>query len=144
MAFRSMMRSVTFLTVMTLGAAASAHAQATDTIRSVPPVPPTGWSAPGLHLTLSAGFAALQTLDVVTTLRGVRNGSAVEANPLVGGLAERPAALIAVKGGLTAATLLSMNSLARKHPKAAALTMIALNAGTAFVVRSNFKIAVTR
>ena len=104
----------------------------------------TGWSAPPLRFSLATAFVGLQTLDVVTTLHGVRSGSAVEANPLVGNLADHPAALIAVKGALTAATVASIHTLSKKHPKGAALAMIVLNAGSAYVVRSNLRLTVTR
>ena len=105
---------------------------------------PTRWSATPLRVSLAASFVGLQALDVVTTLRGLHTGAAVEANPLVGNLANHPAALVAVKGSLTAATVASMNSLSKKHPKAAALAMIALNAGSALIVRSNLQIAIAR
>jgi hypothetical protein len=108
------------------------------------PLAQTAWSAPALRLSLTSAFVGLQALDVATTLHGVRSGSAVEANPLISGLTKSPAAFVAVKGALTAATVASVNSLARKHPKAAVLTMLALNAGSAFVVQSNFRVAITR
>src|SRR5262249_34160199 len=50
--------------------------------------PQTGWSAPALHVSLAAGFASLQALDTITTLHSVHGGTAVEANPLMGGLAQ--------------------------------------------------------
>jgi hypothetical protein len=150
------------ISVMTLvaGSAAAASAQTTDLetapdfvtapdrVTAPDPVtrpdlvtapPRTGWSAPALHVSLASGFVALQALDIATTLHGVHSGTAVEANPLVGPLADHPAALIGVKGGLTAATLLSMRALGRQHPRAAVLTMIGLNVGSAFVVRSNVR-----
>lgn len=102
---------------------------------------PTVWSAPALHISLSTSFAALQALDVATTLRAVHSGAGVEANPLVGGMADHPAALIGLKAGLTAATIASVRGLSKAHPKAAVLTMIGLNVGSAFVVRSNFGVA---
>lgn len=141
MACRSLIRRATLVVVMVGALAPAARAQALDPIY---PPKPTGWAAPALHTTLSTSFAILQTLDVATTLRGVSNGRAREANPLMGGLAQRPAALVGVKAGLTAATIFSMHSLSKTHPKAAVLTMLALNAGSAFVVRSNFRLAVSR
>jgi hypothetical protein len=104
--------------------------------------PPAGWSAPALHVSLATGFASLQALDTITTLRSVHGGTAVEANPLMGGLAQHPAAFVGLKAGLTTVTILSMRSLSRNHPKAAVLTLIALNAGSAYVVRSNFQVSV--
>ena len=104
--------------------------------------PQTGWSAPALHISLATGFASLQTLDTITTLHSVHGGTAVEANPVMGGLAQHPAAFVGVKAGLTTATILSMRSLSKNHPKAAVLMLIALNAGSAFVVRSNVQVSV--
>jgi uncharacterized protein DUF5658 len=105
---------------------------------------PAGWASPALQTTLLASFAALEALDAATTLRGIRLGRASEANPLMAGLAQHPAALVGVKAGLTAATIFSMRSLSKAHPKAAVLTMLALNAGSAFVVRSNFQLVLNR
>jgi hypothetical protein len=105
---------------------------------------PDRWSAPALHTSLAVSFAALQTLDAATTLRGIRLGRASEANPLMGGLAQHPAALVGLKAGLTAATILSMRGFSKTHPKAAVFTMLALNAGSAFVVRSNFRLVMSR
>lgn len=106
--------------------------------------PPDAWAAPALHTTLFTSFAVLQTLDVATTLRGIGLGRASEANPLMGGLAQHPAALVGVKAGLTAATIMSMRSMSKTHPKAAMITMLALNAGSALVVRSNFRMVMGR
>jgi hypothetical protein len=143
MAFRPMIRRGTCAAVLAVGLVVPASAQTVD---SLPPAPatPTGWSAPALHISLSASFASLQTLDVVTTLRSVHSGAAVEANPLVAGLARHPAALVGLKAGLTAATIVSMRGFAKAHPKAAALTLIGLNVGSAFVVGSNFRVSSAR
>jgi hypothetical protein len=103
--------------------------------------PATGWSAPALHMSLAATFVGLQAADAATTLYAVRSGKGIEVNPLVGGLANHPAALVAVKGALTTATVLSIRSLSKKHPKGAAFAMIGLNAASAFIVRSNLAIA---
>ncbi len=107
-------------------------------------MPSTGWSAPALQLSLTTAFASLQALDTATTLHSVRGGTGTEANPIMGGLAQHAAAFIGIKAGLTAATIMSMRGLSKNHPKAAALTLIVLNAGSAFVVGSNFRIAVQR
>ena len=110
---------------------------------AAPPLSPTPSGRP-LYLALTTAFVGLQALDTVTTLHGIHHGSAVEANPFVGGLAQHPAAFVAVKSALTAATVVSMNSLSKKHPKGALIAMLALNAGSAFVVRSNLQITMGR
>src|SRR4051812_46849359 len=143
MAFGPMTRGAVIAIVSALcvtAAAAPARAQS-PVLEEPAPVTPSAWSAPPLHVSLSTSFAALQALDVATTLRAVHSGAGVEANPLVGGLANHPAALIGLKAGLTAATIASVRSLSRTHPKAAVLTMIGLNVGSAFVVRSNLGVA---
>jgi hypothetical protein len=138
---KSTMSRSLVLTVMLFGSASAVHAQSLQTSE---PLPPSPWSAPALHISLTTAFVGLQALDVATTLRGVKNGSAVEANPLMAGLANRPMALVAVKSALTAATVASVHGLSRKHPKGAVLALIALNVGSAFVVRSNFRMTSTR
>ena len=136
MPFAPMTRLALFVALLG-GFAAPARAQDSNALLAQPR---TGWSAPALHVSLATAFAGLQALDTATTLHSVRTGTAVEANPLMGDLAKHPAALVGVKAGLTTATILSMRALSRNHPKAAVLTMIALNAGSAFVVGSNFRV----
>ena len=140
MAFRPM-SCVALIVTLISGFAVPAFAQDSSLALSRPR---TGWSAPALHASLSTAFAGLQALDTATTLSSVHARTAVEANPLMGDLAKRPAAFICLKAGLTMTTILSMRALSRNHPKAAVLTMIALNVGSAFVVGSNFRVALPR
>jgi hypothetical protein len=159
---------IVLLTLMAVGLRSAAFAQALDALESPaiartqvlelpePPAPrlqiresatlsrPTGWSAPALHASLAATFVGLQAVDVATTLHAVRSGKGIEANPLVGGLANHPAAFVAVKGALVTATVLSINSLSKKHPKGAVFAMIGLNAASAWIVRSNVNIVTAR
>ena len=102
---------------------------------------PSKWAAAPLQGGLAATFATLQMLDVVSTVNAVGSGRGVEANPMVGGLADHPAAFAAVKGAMTAATLVAMHHYSKKHPKAAVITMIAFNIGYSYIVSSNFRIA---
>jgi Domain of unknown function (DUF5658) len=142
---QSIVRHFVLLAMFLVAGAASARAQAFEIVSDESLTLPAPATRP-LRIALSTvttSFVALQALDTATTLRGLGSG-AVEANPLVGGLAKHPAAFVAVKGGLTAATVLSVKGMARKHPKAAMLTMLALNAGSAFVVRSNISITMSR
>jgi hypothetical protein len=134
------------------GSGSSDSQFATERVAASNPAPPItnstlpvrdGWSSPALHTTLAASFAGLQALDVATTLRGIGQGRASEANPLMGGLVRHPAALVGVKAGLTAATILSMRGFSKAHPKAAVFTMLALNAGSALVVRSNLRLVMS-
>jgi len=111
--------------------------------RGMPP-PSTRWASAPLHNSLAASFAALQGLDVASTMIAVRQAKLVEANPMMRSLVEHPIVFGAVRGALTAATLVSVRGLAKHHPKAAAITLIGLNAGCAFVVASNLRLAAGR
>jgi len=93
-------------------------------------------SRPTALLPLYASFIGLQVADIGTTLHALGNG-AVEANPALGGIAGNPAALVATKAGMTAATLYLNERLWKKHRVAALALMIALNAGYAAIVAHN-------
>src|SRR5262245_58241028 len=75
-----------------------------DKVESLAPVqfgPATRGSAlPALYVSL----AALQGIDAYTTLSGTRNG-ARETNPLLGKAAGNSAAMWAIKGGVTATSI---------------------------------------
>lgn len=146
---RSLTLRVILPAVFVMGAAASARAQAIEatTLEAVLAEQKAAMvtsDVKPLRLALTTSFVALQGLDTFTTLHGLHSGKAMEANPFVGGVAQNPAAFIAVKGGLTAATVFSMNALAKRHPKGAIFAMLALNAGSAFIVKSNFSLTMTK
>src|SRR5437870_9076291 len=50
------------------------------------------------------GVAALQAYDACSTLSGIKSG-AIEGNPAMRAIVSHPAVFIAVKGGLTAASI---------------------------------------
>jgi len=114
------------------------------TVRAEEAALPTAWAAQPLHNSLFATYATLQALDFMTTINAMHNGRGEEINPLVGDLAKHPAAFAATKGVSTLLTLVFMHRYAKAHPKAAAVTMIALNAAYSFVVASNARIAYAR
>jgi hypothetical protein len=87
---------------------------------------------------LYVSFAALQGLDVHSTTRALRNG-AVEANPLMKGLAGNPVALSAVKGAGAAGVIYASEKIWKKNKVAAVVFMVAANAGLAFVVQHNYR-----
>jgi hypothetical protein len=95
--------------------------------------------APAQHA-LEASFVGLQTLDVVSTLRSL-NAGYNEANPLMRGVSAHPIAFAAVKAGAAATTILLTRRVARQNRVAALATMAAINAGYAFVVVRNFRVA---
>jgi hypothetical protein len=96
-----------------------------------------GSALPSLYVSL----AALNALDAYTTSKAIRSGVGAEANPLMRGVAGHPAALWAVKGGATAATVLLSERLRKSHHRAAAVaTMIVSNSVVAMVTVRNARI----
>jgi hypothetical protein len=89
---------------------------------------------------LFASYAVVQALDVHSTLTAVSRG-AVEQNPLMAPLVNRPAAFVAFKAGVTAGAIVVANRLARHNRLAAYVLMFALNSAYAFVVVHNYTVA---
>jgi hypothetical protein len=87
---------------------------------------------------LYVSFAVLQALDVHSTTRAVNQGG-VEANPLLRGVAQQPAALIAVKAGGAASTIWLSQKLARRSRTGAFVLMTAVNSAYAMVVAHNYR-----
>lgn len=83
-------------------------------------------------------YAALQVLDVTTTLAALRNG-ADEANPIVRAVGTDSTQLLVVKAGTAAAAIALNRVLGKKNKKAAIVAMIALNGVTAAVVAHNMR-----
>jgi hypothetical protein len=83
-----------------------------------------------------ASYAALQAADIITTTRALDRG-AREANPLARGYVSSPARMIAVKAGVTVATILITERIRKKHPVPASVMLVALNATLAAVVINN-------
>lgn len=92
----------------------------------------------GVALPLYASFAALQMLDAHSTTRALGHG-AVERNPLLRDLATQPAALYALKGGITASTIFLAEKLRAKHRVGAIVLMVALDSFYATVVVHNYR-----
>jgi hypothetical protein len=85
--------------------------------------------------TLYGAYSALQTLDMVSTIKARQQG-AREVNPMMSGSYGQASA---TKLLLTAATMGSVKALEKKNRKAAFVTMIALNVATAAIVANNYK-----
>ena len=92
----------------------------------------------GVLVPLYMSFAALQALDVHSTLRAIDAG-AVEQNPFLKGLVNQPAALIALKGGIAASTILVADKVRHHSRIGAIVTMAALNSVYATVVAHNYR-----
>ena len=89
----------------------------------------------GLVKTLLVTYGAVQGLDMASTMKA-RNRGAVEANPLMqGGYGKG----LAVKAALGAVSVFAVRAIEKKSRKAAVITMIAMNVGTAAVVANNLR-----
>jgi hypothetical protein len=98
----------------------------------------TGSSRLGVFLPLYASFAGLQVLDAHSTLRALNAGGS-ERNPLLRDIAGRPAALFALKAGVTASTILLTEKLRVKNRVGAIVLMVALDSAYAMVVVHNYR-----
>jgi Domain of unknown function (DUF5658) len=86
---------------------------------------------------LYAGSAFLQGYDAYSTLSALKSG-ATEANPLIRGITKNPAAFVALKAGVTAASIMGAERLRKdNHRTAAILMMIASNGMMAAVAAHN-------
>ena len=91
------------------------------------------FALPGLY----AGSAFLQGYDAYSTLTALRAG-ATEANPLMKGITRSPVAFVALKAGLTAASIMGAERLWKDDHRVAAIAMmIASNGMMAAVAAHN-------
>lgn len=100
---------------------------------------PTAPKRPAALTTLYVSYAALQVLDATSTFRALENG-AVEANPLLKGIASNRGAMLAVKAGTTAATLYLTERLWKKNRVAAVTLMVCANSAYAAIVAHNYRL----
>ena len=104
------------------------------------PQPTRPAALPALYVSL----AGLQAYDGYSTIKGVRDG-ATEANPLVGGLANQPAAFWTLKAVSTATTIYFAEQLWRQHKRGQAiLTMVVANAVMGAVAAHNTSVIKAR
>ena len=80
--------------------------------------------------------AALQSLDVYSTLEGARGGAS-EQNPVVRGFAEHPTAFILLKGAVSATTIMTAERLWQRGQRRRALALMAVSNGLMAVVAAN-------
>jgi hypothetical protein len=106
--------------------------------RSVAQELPASNQTPRLLVPLYVSFAALQALDVHSTTRALGAG-AVEANPLMSGVARQPASLIAVKAGGAASTIWLAHRLSKRSRTGAVVLMAAVNSAYAMIVTHNYR-----
>lgn len=80
-------------------------------------------------------YGALSGLDVVST-KMARDRGAVEANPFMSGSLGHQAVM---KAAMAASTAVAVHAIARRKPKAALFTMLAIDAASAAVVANNLR-----
>ena len=93
-----------------------------------------------LLFSLYASTAAMQALDVHSTVTGLNRG-AIEANPLMRGVARNKTAFVAMKAGLAASTILATRNMAKHNKVAAIATLVAINSAYAMVLHHNYRVA---
>ena len=89
--------------------------------------------ASSLLKTLVVTYGVVQGLDMASTMKA-RNRGAVEANTVMQGSYTKG---IAMKAALGAVSVFAVRAIEKKSKKAAVITMIAMNVGTATVVANN-------
>ncbi len=112
-------------------------AEAAPAALDVRPVAP---KRPAALASLYVSYATLQVLDATSTFKALENG-AVEANPLLKGVASNRGAMLAVKAGATAATLYLTERLWKKNRTAAIALMVCANSAYAAIVTHNYRLA---
>jgi len=91
---------------------------------------------PEALLPMYVGLVGLEAYDGISTYRGTHNG-AQELNPLVGGLAGRPAALWTLKAVSTASTIYLAEGLWRNHHPIKAILAVAVANGAMAVIAAH-------
>lgn len=121
------------------GVSANAIAVVPSTDAIVAPLTPIRIPAaarPSVLPSMYVSLAALQGYDTYSTLRAVKLG-AVEANPMMAGIVGHPAAFIAVKSGVTVASIYAAEHLWKSGHRAEAIAMIAVTNGLMTAVAVN-------
>ena len=104
------------------------------------PLEPPSNRPSALLVSLYASTAAMQALDVHSTMAALNQG-AVEANPLMRGLVRNKTAFIALKASVAASTILATRNMARRNKIVAIATVVGINSAYAMVMRQNYKTA---
>jgi hypothetical protein len=98
---------------------------------------------PAALVPLYITFAALQAVDVHSTMSAVGNGGR-EANPIVGSALSSPAKMVALKTGAAAGVVLLTERIWPRNRAAAVITMIALNSAYLTIAAQNYRVAQRR
>lgn len=122
-------------------AAEAAAAQITIARQPAAPLAsPSRERRPASLVPLYLSLSALQALDVHSTLGAIDRG-AVEANPLMKGLAGNGIGLLAIKAAGTTGVVYASERIWRRSKTKAVIFMVATNAGMAWVVYHNYRAA---
>lgn len=97
-------------------------------------------SRPAILLPLYVSYAALNGFDADSTRRAVRAGAS-EGNPVLSPFAGNTAAMIAVKTGFAAVTIVGIEKIRKKHPRAAIVFMAIATSAYAIVAAHNYRLA---
>jgi uncharacterized protein DUF5658 len=104
------------------------------------PPPPPRPKRPSALVPLYVSFASLEALDIHSTTRALDRG-ATEANPVMKGISGNTWALTAVKAAGAAGVIYAGEKMWKKNKTAAVIFMVAANAGMAWVVHHNYRVA---
>ena len=107
-----------------------------------PTIPsPKSLSRPTVLPALYVAQGALQAMDMHSTLQATSRG-AHEAKPVMQGVANNNGAMLAVKAGVAASTILMSECLWKKGNRTGAIvSMVIANSVTAIVVAHNYRLA---
>jgi uncharacterized protein DUF5658 len=109
----------------------------TTELRSFQVEPPAP-RRPAALTPLYVSFAALQALDLHSTMKGVAEGGA-EANPAMKPFVDQPAAFVLAKVVATAATVYVSERLWRRSRVGALVLMLSVNGAYAAIVAKNYR-----
>ncbi|MEQ1726895.1 MAG: DUF5658 family protein [Vicinamibacterales bacterium] len=101
------------------------------------------YGRPSMLPALYATSAALQGYDAYSTLTALKHGGR-EANPLMKGIVKSPAAFVAMKAGVTMASIMAAESLWKNNHRFGAIgLMLASNLMMGVVARHNSQVLST-
>ena len=123
---------------ITAAAATAVTPVALETVATTAPAAQTNWSLarrPALLPVLYVGSAVLQAYDAYSTLSALKAG-AVEANPLMKGAVTSPVALVGIKAGVSAASIIAAERMWH-HNRLGAIAMMAISNGMMAIVAAH-------
>ena len=123
-----------------VAAAPAADAVPTPTFTR-PTMPAKSFGRPSMLPALYVAQGALQAMDMHSTMQAISRG-AHEANPMMQGVVNNKGAMLAVKAGVAASTILMSECLWKKGNRTGAIvSMIVANSVTAVVVAHNYRLS---